>query len=241
MSSSVSSVSSTVSWRSPATIVSASILSCAQRSEATVSAEAGEIARGEPAGEPERRARRAGGRRAEGVGARGARRLAMAGDWRTSARMTAVSIGCMMKSSPLCRCTRSGRRSPARRWISSSLARGSGSSGEHPLVVLTDRSASGLFPPSPPTGRLRPAGGQGGSASAWKGRARRRCCATRCPAGGCGGAGDADADEERRAREGGHLSEWAFSVSEERRRPRQIADGTTSSASFFSCWHRRRS
>ena len=90
-----------------------------------MSAEPGEFARGEPA-----RGNPSGGRAvlAEGerVGARGARARARgAGAGRTSARMTAVSIGCMMKSSPLRRfCPEWAVAATASaRWISSSCSR----------------------------------------------------------------------------------------------------------------------
>jgi len=62
----------------------------------------------------------------ERVGARGARaRARSAGAGRTSARMTAVSIGCMMKSSPLRRfCPEWAVAATASaRWISSSCSR----------------------------------------------------------------------------------------------------------------------
>ena len=86
------------------------------------------------------------------------------------------------------------------------LAQVAGRAVEHPLVVLAQVGQRVVR-------RLRlqdrgepPAGIQGGSADDILGAAtRRRAQGPRRPGGReVGGAGDADADEERRAREGGH-------------------------------------
>ena len=173
-----------------------------------MSAEPGEFARGEPAGGT-RAAGRAVLAEGERVGARGARRRAQRGGGahlgEDDRRLDRVHDE-VLAAAPLLpgvggRCDR--QRALDQLLV---LAQVAGRAVEHPLVVLAQVGQRVVR-------RLRlqdrgepPAGIQGGSADDVLGAAtRRRAQGPRRPGGReVGGAGDADADEERRAREGSH-------------------------------------